>query len=83
MTKFQHGFRKQRSTVTQFLSYLDEVYHTSDFNVPSDAVYFDLNKAFDSDRQDIILSKLSLYGFDLDFLLLFCRISVTDHSEFV
>ena len=83
MSNSQHGFREQRSTVTQLLSYLDEVHHTSDFNVPFAAVYFDFGKAFDSVRHDTIRNKLSKYGFDHDFLLLFCRISVTDHSVFV
>ena len=71
MSNSQHGFRKQRSTVTQLLSFLDEVYHTSDFTVPSAAVYSDFSKTFDSVRHDIILNKLSIYGFDHDFLLLF------------
>ena len=53
------------------LLFLDKVYHASDFNVPSAAVYFDFSKAFDSVRHDIILNKLSLYGFDHDFLVLF------------
>ena len=44
------------------------MYYTSDFNAPSAAVYFDLSKAFDSVRHDI---KLTTYGFDHDFLLLF------------
>ena len=83
LSNSQHGFRKQRSTVTQLLSFLDKVYHTSDFNVPSAANYFEFSRAFDSVRRDIILNKLSMYGFDHDFLLLFCRISVTDHSVFV
>ena len=51
--------------------FLDEVYHTSVFNVPSAAVYFEVSKAYDSVRHDIILNKLSMYGFDHDFLWLF------------
>ena len=81
--KFQPGFRKQRSTATHYLLYLDEVYHTRDFNVPSAAVGFDFSKAFDFGRHDIILKKLSVYAFDHDFLFVFRRISVTDHSVFV
>ena len=71
MSNSQHGFRKERSTVTQLLSFLDKVYHTSDFNVPSAAVYFGFSEAFDSVRHDIILNKLSMYGFDHDFFVLF------------
>ena len=84
LSNTQHGFRKKRSTLTQFLSFLDGVYRTSDFKVPSPIVYFDVSKAFESVRHDIILNKLSIYGCDHDFLLLFfCRISVTDLSVFV
>ena len=65
LSKSQHGFRKQRSIVTQLLPFPDKVDHTSDFNVPSAAVYFDLSEAFDSVGHDIILNKLSMYGFDM------------------
>ena len=75
MSNSQHGFRKQRSTVTQLLSFLDEVYQTSDFNVPSAAVYFDFSKAIDSARH-VFINKLSMYGFDHDFLLLFFVVSL-------
>ena len=71
LSNSHHGFRKQRTTVTQLLSFHDEVNHTSDFNVPSAAVCFDFSRAFDSVRHDIIPNKLSIYGFDHDFLLLF------------
>ena len=83
LSKSQHGFRKQRSTVTQLLSFLEEVDHTSDFNVPSAAVYFDLSKVFDSVGHDIILNKLSRYSTDMISCYFFRRISVTDHSVFV
>ena len=55
----------------QLISFLDEVYHTCDLNVPSAAVYFDFSKVFDSVRHDIILNKLSVSDFVYDFLLLF------------
>ena len=72
LSNSQHGFREQRSTVTQLLSYLDKVWRTIDFNVPSAAVYFDSGEAFDSVRHDIILNKLPRYRFDHDFWLLLC-----------
>ena len=71
MSTSQQKFGKQRSTVTQLLSFFDEVYYTSNFNVPSAAVCFDFSNAFDSVRHDIILNKLSMYGFDHGFLLFF------------
>ena len=60
----QHGFRKKRSTTTQMLSYLDEVYHTHDAKIPCAAMYFDFSKAFDSVRHDIIVQKFAVFGFD-------------------
>ena len=72
MSNSQHGFRKQLSIVTQLLAFPDEVYHISDFNFCSAAVYFEFSlKNFDSVRHDIIPNKLSMYGFDHDFWLLF------------
>ena len=47
------------------------MYHTSDFNNPTAAVYFEFKKAFHSVRRNINLNKLSIYGFYHDFLLLF------------
>ena len=64
------------------LSFLDEVYHASDFNVISAAVYFDSSKAFDSVRLDVILNKLSTYGFEHYFLLLFSSY-LCNRSQFV
>ena len=60
----QHGFRKKRSTITQMLSYLNEVYHTHDAKIPCAAMYFDFSKAFDSVRHDIIVQKFAAFGFD-------------------
>ena len=60
----QHGFRKKRSTITQMLSYLDEVYHTHDAKIPCAAMYFDFSKAFDSVRHDILVQKFAAFGFD-------------------
>ena len=65
------------------LLFLDDLYPTTHFGVPSAAIYFDFSKAFDSVCHDIVLNKLPVYDFDHDFLLLFCGISVTNHSVFV
>ena len=60
----QHVFRKKRSTITQMLSYLDEVYHFHDAKIPCAAMYFDFSKAFNSVRHDIIVQKFAAFGFD-------------------
>ena len=37
----QHGFRKERSTITQLLVFLDEIYNNSDKNVEQVIIYLD------------------------------------------
>ena len=44
----EHGIMQSRSTATQMLSYLDHIYSLRDNYVPVVAIYFDVNKAFDS-----------------------------------
>ena len=58
----QHGFMRQRSTVTQLLPFL------KDSNLPSYAVYFDFRKAFHLVPHHLLLNKLADFGFDSDFL---------------
>ena len=67
----QHGFLKNRSTVTQLLPYLDQLYHQLDVNGPSFSVYFDFSKAFDLVCHHKLLQKLASFNFDSDFLVLF------------
>ena len=67
----QHGFMRQRSTVTQLLPFLDELYNRKDSNIPSYAVYFDFRKAFDLVPHHLLLHKLADFGFDSDFLEFF------------
>ena len=67
----QHGFMRQRSTVTQLLPFLDELYSRKDSNIPSYAVYFDFRKAFDLVPHHLLLHKLADFGFVSDFLELF------------
>ena len=67
----QHDFLKNRSTVTQLLPYLDQLYHQLDVNGPSFSVSFDFSKAFDLFSHHKLLQKLASSNFDSDFLVLF------------
>ena len=67
----QHGFIKRRSTLSQLLLHLDSLYRSSDESESVCSVYFDFKKAFDLVPHDKLLIKLSTFGFDEKFLLLF------------
>ena len=62
ITKFQHGFLRQRSCVTQLLSVLHNIGQSLDKNIQTDIIYLDFAKAFDSVDHNILLHKLKLYG---------------------
>ena len=66
----QHGFMKGRSTVTQLLNFVDNLYSNYDSNIASACIYFDFQKAFDRVDHDILLNKLILFGFDTHFIYL-------------
>jgi hypothetical protein len=66
----QHGFRDSHSTVTQLLTFIDNVYKRYDKNLFCSSVYFDYSKAFDRVPHDKLLYKLKAYGFDRDFITL-------------
>ena len=65
----QHGFRKNRSCLTQLIPYVDKLAVALNNKSRIDAVYFDFAKAFDSVNHDIILQKLK-QKFGVDGLLL-------------
>ena len=62
ITKFQHGFLRQRSCVTQLLSVLHNIGQSLDKNIQTDIIYLDFAKAFESVDHNILLHKLKLYG---------------------
>ena len=55
----QHGFLQNRSTVTQLLPYLDQLYLQLDVDGPSFSMYFDFSKAFDLVSHHKLLQKLA------------------------
>ena len=68
----QPGFISKCSTVSQLIEYLDLVYTARDQNIPCLAIYFDIQKAFDTIPHDVLLNKLANAGLDLNFLTLIC-----------
>ena len=64
----QHGFVKGRSTVTQLLTILDDWTSKLEEGGQIDAVYTDLEKAFDKVPHRYLLYKLRKYNLDDDLL---------------
>ena len=60
----QHGCRTRRSCLTNLLEFLDLVSDYVDEGVPVDAVYLDLQKAFDKVSHSKLLIKIARYGID-------------------
>lgn len=58
----QHGFRKNRSTSTAILQFLNNLYSALDKGKTSMGFFLDLSKAFDLVNHDILLEKLQSYG---------------------
>ena len=59
---YQHGFIKGRSCATNLLAVLDVWTEAIDKNIPVDAIYLDLAKAFDKVSHTKLLLKLWGYG---------------------
>ena len=67
----QHGFLKSRSTTTNLLESLDDWTKAIDLSIPTDVIYLDAAKAFDSvSHQKLIykLKKIGIGGQILDWL---------------
>ena len=58
----QFGFVKNRSTITQLLSVLEDWTDAMDKNLQVDTVYLDFRKAFDSVPHMRLLKKVEAYG---------------------
>ena len=58
ITKHQHGFTPNRSTLTQILHHLHSILEILEDNGNADILYLDLSKAFDKVNHRILLHKL-------------------------
>ena len=60
----QFGFRKNRSTILQLLTVMEDWTEALDNNLQVDTVYMDFRKAFDSVPHKRLIKKLAGYGID-------------------
>jgi hypothetical protein len=78
----QHGFRAARSTTSNLLNYMADVFPVVDGGVQVDVAYFDFKKAFDLVDNDILLIKLAAVGFSPHLLQIFASY-MTDRQQYV
>ena len=60
----QHGFRCNRSCLSQLLAHYDEILHQMEKGLGIDVVYLDFSKAFDKVDFHVLLKKLKRFGID-------------------
>ena len=62
LTDAQYGFRKGRSCCVQLLDVMKDWVNAMDEGHPTDIVYLDYRKVFDSVPHERLLNKLEAYG---------------------
>ena len=63
ISKDQHGFCSGKSTLTQLLSYFDQVFGGLLRGNETDTIYLDYAKAFDKVDHQLLVEKVRRYGF--------------------
>ena len=62
LCKEQHGFRKQRSCISQLIGLVDDISHSRDKGRQVDMLVMDFAKAFDKVSHSLLIHKLQHYG---------------------
>ena len=78
----QHGFRKNHSTETASLEFIDKIFKHLDNDETPISIFLDLTKAFDTLDHGILLNKLSFYGIK-NVSLNWFRSYLSDRCQFV
>jgi hypothetical protein len=76
----QSGFQPNHSTATAMLDVVDDILTGQDAGMGSILVFLDFSRAFDTINHDLLLSKLSYYGFDSSALKWFSSY-LSDRSQ--
>ncbi len=58
----QHGFRRNRSCLTQLIKHVDDVLKALNDGNEVDVIYLDYSKAFDKVDHRVLLAKMKIYG---------------------
>jgi hypothetical protein len=83
ITDYQHGFVKGKSTCSQMLRFTDFIGSCLDNNSQVDVIYLDFAKAFDTVPHNLLLKKLSMYGFGGNMLRWFSSYLSNRHQRVV
>ena len=65
----QHGFRKNRSCLTQLLFHIQNIFDQLLTNTSIDSIYIDYAKAFDKVDHGVLINKLKFYGVPNQYLV--------------
>ena len=65
LSEFQHGFRKNHSTLTNLMNTYDFVTKSLENSNSVDVVYIDFQKAFDKINHSLLINKMINYNFPL------------------
>ena len=78
----QHGFRKNRSCLSQLMCHINNIQNNLFSCNSVDTIYLDYSKAFDKVDHRILLKKLELYGITNEYLQ-WLKSFITGRNQFV